>query len=476
MADRYRDVREALQNGDTDRARQLLDDIGANIVEGSYLKALAAPNLAAFMRIFKKLKLISPADDSVQQLIQDVNAAEADGQTLDEATLRRIVNKHIRTELTVTSNVTSAEDTPAASRQTPGTNVYQMLWDCQYCESEKLLGLTHRFCPNCGAAQNPDARYYPSDAEKVAVHDHEYTGVDVTCTACGELNAAKSDFCVQCGAPLSDAAKAKTLDAQTRAQGERFASSGSRDLAKEKYDAEMARVGITQEKKKRGGSNKKFLIGGAVVLVVLLIGAGIFLLNWTEETSLVATGHEWERSIDVERYNLLEVRSWRDSRPSGDDARIISGTCREEQRSTRRVADGEDCSTRRVDQGDGTFREEQVCTTRYREEPVYDDKCNWEVKRWEWERTARASGGLLDTPYWPETNVTPCSFTRPGCERDDDRNADYLIIFKGTDTDEVYRCGFEQGVWSAIEVQSAWTGQVRLVDSGALLCDTLQQN
>ena len=28
--------------------------------------------------------------------------------------------------------------------------VYEMLWDCGYCGHKKLLGLTHRFCANCG--------------------------------------------------------------------------------------------------------------------------------------------------------------------------------------------------------------------------------------------------------------------------------------------------------------------------------------
>jgi len=53
-----------------------------------------------------------------------------------------------------------------------------MLWDCEFCGTKKLLGKTHRFCPNCGAQQDPKARYFPSDEEKVAVKDHVYVGVD----------------------------------------------------------------------------------------------------------------------------------------------------------------------------------------------------------------------------------------------------------------------------------------------------------
>ena len=42
---------------------------------------------------------------------------------------------------------------------------YQMLWDCSYCDSKKLLGITHRHCPGCGAPQDPSKRYYPKDDE-----------------------------------------------------------------------------------------------------------------------------------------------------------------------------------------------------------------------------------------------------------------------------------------------------------------------
>lgn len=357
------------------------------------------------------------------------------------------------------------------------SNVYEMLWDCEYCGTEKLLGLTHRYCPNCGASQDPDTRYFPSDEEKVAVEDHEYVGVDVTCAACSKLNSAKNDFCTQCGAPLTDAAKAKMLASQTRRDGERFQSSGSRDIVKEQFDAEMARVGVKKEKakkKKSGGINIK---GVALIAVILAIIAGaVALLNWTEEAELIVTGHEWERSVDVQRYDTVRVDSWRDSRPSGDNASIIFGSCREEQRSTRRIPDGEECTTRRIDQGDGTFREERECRTKYREEPVYDDMCTWEVDRWEYERTASTDGTLSIAPFWPETNIRSCATTRIGCERETNRRDDYIVIFTATDGNETYRCDFSQGEWADIDEGSRWIGEVRVVDSGALLCDTLQRN
>ena len=46
---------------------------------------------------------------------------------------------------------------------------YEMLWNCQFCGTKKLLAKTHKHCPNCGGAQDPRWRFFPSDAEKVAV-------------------------------------------------------------------------------------------------------------------------------------------------------------------------------------------------------------------------------------------------------------------------------------------------------------------
>ena len=66
---------------------------------------------------------------------------------------------------------------------------YQMLWDCAYCDTTKLLALDHRHCPNCGGAQDAERRYFPSDEDKVAVEDHEFFGADWQCAACDSPNA-----------------------------------------------------------------------------------------------------------------------------------------------------------------------------------------------------------------------------------------------------------------------------------------------
>ena len=46
-----------------------------------------------------------------------------------------------------------------------------MLWDCESCGTKKLLGVAHRHCPNCGAVQDEERRYFPAMDEAVGTAD-----------------------------------------------------------------------------------------------------------------------------------------------------------------------------------------------------------------------------------------------------------------------------------------------------------------
>ena len=43
----------------------------------------------------------------------------------------------------------------------PKQGVFEMLWDCASCDTKNLLGKTNRFCPVCGAPQDPKRRRFP---------------------------------------------------------------------------------------------------------------------------------------------------------------------------------------------------------------------------------------------------------------------------------------------------------------------------
>ena len=128
----------------------------------------------------------------------------------------------------------------------------------------------------------------------------------------------------------------------------------------------------------------------------------------------------------------------------------------------------------RVDQGDGTFREQEQCTTKYREEPVYADWCTYTVDRWEYERDLRASGNSLDeAPHWPETNNLQSNERILEPEKDA-KVEHYVVYLKATDSDKTYECDYDQDRWATIPVESVW--QLEVKRAGSPVCSSLKKS
>jgi hypothetical protein len=297
---------------------------------------------------------------------------------------------------------------------------YQMLWDCEYCSHPKLLGVSHRHCPNCGAAQNPAKRYFPPDSEKVAVEDHEYAGADVHCPACREPQSSKANNCGNCGSPLKGG------------------------------QAAVMHADPTPPPKKKSYAWVFILIG-----VVLAAIVGIFVMRacWKKEAVLAVTGHSWKRTIDVERYDKVKEDGACSSVPSG--ARIIDRHKGEKK-----------CTTKKVDQGDGTFKEKTECT-----EPA--EQCTYEVLKWKVARTLEEKGaGTGGTPKWPEVRLGRTGSCE-GCEREGKRVESYIVDMKETPGGETHSCTFDSpDKWKKYADGSEWKGKIRVV-GGDLDCDSL---
>jgi hypothetical protein len=107
------------------------------------------------------------------------------------------------------------------------------------------------------------------------------------CPACSSTNSGNAEFCTQCGAPLTQAARAQALASQERAAGATFESSGARDLAKEQMEADLGQARIERQQRESGrrfhyrrDRRHRLVIGviarahdPAGVLVVGLVGA-----------------------------------------------------------------------------------------------------------------------------------------------------------------------------------------------------------
>ena len=162
----------------------------------------------------------------------------------------------------------------------------------------------------------------------------------------------------------------------------------------------------------------------------------------------------------------MRESAWCDQMPSG----AYSVSRRRDVRRTEKVPAGEDCVTRRHDQGDGTFRERRECTPRYRERDVYDDRCLFLIDRWTAARTAAASGrGLSPPPAWPAAPLRAGSCR--GCEREGARRESYRVDFRTADG-RAFSCTFPEERWRSIPDGSRWSLAVGAL-TGSPSCGSL---
>ena len=343
--------------------------------------------------------------------------------------------------------------------------VYEMLWDCKFCGTRKLLGLTHRHCPSCGGPQNAEERYFPSDAEKVPAQSHVYFGADVTCAHCGVANSKNSKHCGGCGAPLDGGREVARRHDQVAFAGEGFAGQTAADARRERSGEPLAGSAPAEpEKRGRGRTILRFALGVGLVAIALVVT----LLVWKREGGFEVVAHSWQREIAVERLGSVSDSSWCDSMPL--DARGIAR--HREVRSHERVPDGEECHTRRVDNGNGTFAERRECTPKYREDPVYADRCTFTVDRWRKVRSATAEGtSVSDAPRWPATGLARTGGCL-GCEREGARTETYTVVLRDRNQKD-HPCDFDQQRWASLTDGSSLRGEVRVL-SGGLDCASLR--
>jgi hypothetical protein len=181
-------------------------------------------------------------------------------------------------------------------------------------------------------------------------------------------------------------------------------------------------------------------------------------------------GHTWKREIAIERFGAVSDSAWCDGMPA--DARGVHRT--REVRSHERVPDGEDCHTRKVDNGNGTFVEKRECSPKYRDEPVYSERCQFTVDRWKPSRSATQQGSsVAEAPTWPNPGISRTGSCQ-GCEREGGRSETYTVVFRDAKGASEHTCDFDQQKWASFADGSSWKGEVHLLGN-ALVCDSLRQ-
>jgi len=274
---------------------------------------------------------------------------------------------------------------------------YEMLWDCDHCSAKGLLGKSQRHCPECGGPQNADKRYFPTDEQKKAIPGHTYEGADAYCPACKSPMGAKVKNCTQCGSPM---------------------------------DGSKVVKGADDPKPVAAPPKKGFpiWIAGVIVGVLVVIFLIWFLFFRKKEMEVTVTKHHWEAVIEIEEFGDIHKSAWRNEVPS----QASNVSCHREQRSSHKVQDGEECHMEKHDKKDGTFEEVQKCSPKYRDEPDYDDKCDFTVRDWKKIRDLTNAGTGTAVAY-PTSGLTATTAATYGAQREGHRYAKVYMEFNQGD-------------------------------------------
>ena len=323
---------------------------------------------------------------------------------------------------------------------------YEMLWDCTQCQTKGLLGMSHRHCPTCGAAQDAAKRYFPNPGEEVEAKDHKFVGADWNCAYCSTPNSLAAAHCTNCGA----------------------GQDGTQPVSIVVDSPAVPTIASASPGKPKWGW-MRWVLGFALFAVIALVA----MFSITQNTSVTVSQKTWQREIQIERFAPISESAWCDAIPT--DAYSITQS--REQRSTKKIPDGQDCQETRVDKGDGTFVKRQDCTPRYREEPVYDNRCHFQINRWRVHRSVQSGPDLSLTPVWPSVgNLADAQhgmngpMLSLGAEREGSRREVYELTL--TSDGKTWNCNVSESVW-AKTIQGS-TAQVKVRMIGGADCSTLQ--
>lgn len=335
-----------------------------------------------------------------------------------------------------------------SSSSSGGEVAYEMWWDCSACGTAALLGKSQRCCPNCGSPQDPTKRYFPPPGQEVVADGHQYQGADWSCAACQTPNGAAAAFCVNCGNPKDGNATVTRVKDQL-VKGGRV----------------IDEVALQAKSLQRGFRRRKPMVIAAAVAIVVVVLALLFIKH---DVAVGVTARTWTRAIDIERFRAQQDSAWCDQMPH--DA--YSASRSREVRSHKSIPDGQECHTRRVDRGDGTFTTKNECTTKYRKEPVYSDKCRYTVDRWGVDRTAGNSGtGISPRPTWPAVHLNGQRSGR-GAEREGSRRARNIVHLQSvTKAKDTWTCDFDESRWVQLTEGTRLNVKVNML--GMISCDTL---
>lgn len=325
---------------------------------------------------------------------------------------------------------------------------YEMLWNCDSCGAKGLFAKSQKHCPLCGAAQNPEKRYFPEEGQEVEVQGHQYVGADWHCPYCQSPNGAAAAFCGSCGGPRDGSKEVRSVTdpaAKTPEQPEPLVSPAA------------------------SGGFPWFKI----VLVLLVLVAGFFIVRflWKSDETLKVVALDWNREVDIERFAAVEESRWCNELPAG--AIVVRRTM--EEKGRKQVPNGETCREVRIDQRDGTFTKKRECTPKFKEVPEMAYKCRYRANRWTVVRTEKARGGNGIAPQWPASNlriISSAGAEALGNERPGSKRERYSVQLQPAEGEALW-CTLKPEVWAGLKPGD--NVMVKMRASGDVDCDDFRR-
>jgi hypothetical protein len=188
--------------------------------------------------------------------------------------------------------------------------------------------------------------------------------------------------------------------------------------------------------------------------------AGGGFLWWTHDVSVLVIGHHWETHIEIENLAARSQEAWCKEMPN--DAYNVKRSMK--IREHKKIKDGETCTNTKEKQPDGSFKEKHECQPKYREEPVYDSSCQFDVNRWGFARNVSAFGDGK-TLQWGTVQFK-CTGEMFGCERESARKKKLFLSLKDPETQQSYRCEVPENIWQTTQTNSKLTLKVSNVTGG----------
>ncbi|ADO74972.1 hypothetical protein [Stigmatella aurantiaca] len=315
-------------------------------------------------------------------------------------------------------------------------------WNCTSCDTKGILA-RHKKCPQCNNPRELTGKESEFDfggtdaatgkALREGVTDETAlelagAGADWFCAYCGASNRGDQTLCKHCQAERTQDAKA--LQEEEAADDEHPLRAPPRASSAKKTLGKVALV--------LGGS-LFFCCSGTLIY-------GLWSTA-THDTSGQLVRTEWKRTVFQERFTPVTLEGWQDELHAQPPRMPVNGLgesagvqnirgCVSSRRGSRKVADGTErvCSTKTRKKACGTEEkcqtrnkgngfQEEVCRdvtrycdesyedcrneTRYRQEPVYAQKCNYDTYQWKEVARRELSGQSGEPPRWPELSMSP---------------------------------------------------------------------